>query len=151
MKSSSKLTDFLALAVFAVFALCVLLVLLTGAKVYRGLVRTGEERFRDRTALQYVATRVRQARTVTLEDFQGCPALVMQETIDGESYVTRVYCHDGYLWELFSTSDAALSPEDGEKVLEAEVTFAFDEGLLNLWSGEYALVLQPRMFREVGP
>ena len=41
----SKLTDLLALTVFAVFALCVLLVLLSGAKVYRGLVQRGEENF----------------------------------------------------------------------------------------------------------
>lgn len=147
----SKITDLLALLVFGAFSLCLLLVLLTGAKVYRSLVRSGEESFETRTPLQYVATRVRQARTVTVQDFQGCKALVMPETIDGETYLTRVYCYDGYIRELFSSDTAELSPEDGEKVLAGEVLFVLDCDMLQLWSGEHSLVLQLRTGREVGP
>lgn len=119
-EKSTKLTDLLALLVFAVFALCVLLVLLSGAKVYRELVSRGEASFESRTAAQYVTTRVRQAEAVTVGDFEGCQALVIPEEIDGEIYITRVYCHDGYIRELFCAENAALSPEDGEKILPAE-------------------------------
>ena len=48
-KNASKITDSLALTVFAVFAVCVLVVLLYGAGSYRALVQRGEESFRLRT------------------------------------------------------------------------------------------------------
>ena len=116
----SNLTEFLALAVFALFALCLFGVLLTGAKVYRNLVDQGSRSYADRTAAMYLSTRVRQSGGITVEDFDGCTALVSREEIDGRTYVTRVYCYDGYLRELFCAENAALSAEDGEIVLEAE-------------------------------
>lgn len=129
----TKLTDLLALLVFVAFALCVLLVLLFGAKVYRGLVDRGEESFRSRTAAQYVTTRVRQAECVSVADFEGCQALVIPEKIDGATYLTRVYCYDGYIRELFCGENAALSPEDGEKVLPGEsLAFSIEDGLLTV-------------------
>ena len=41
----TKMTDLLALLVFAMFAVCVMAVLLTGAKVYRNVVDRGEAQF----------------------------------------------------------------------------------------------------------
>lgn len=142
---STKWTSLLALLVFVLFALCLLLVLLTGAGIYRNLVRRGEESFVRRTAVQYIATRVRQARAVAVEDFGGGKALVFPETIDGETYLTRVYCHEGWLMELFSTVDADLSPEDGERLLEAEPVELDREGnLLTVKTGGQKLYLHLR-------
>ena len=144
MKKTMK-ACLLALLVFLLFALCLLLVLLTGAGVYRGLVRRGEERYAARTTVQYIATRVRQAGDVAVEEFGGCKALVFPETIDGERYLTRVYCHEGWLMELFSTGTAELSPEDGERVLEAEDLLVQLEGnLLTVRTGEQTLYLHLR-------
>lgn len=142
---TSRTTGLLALLVFLLFALCLLLVLLTGAGVYRGLVRRGEESYAARTTVQYIATRVRQAGDVAVEEFGGCKALVFPETIDGERYLTRVYCHEGWLMELFSTGTAELSPEDGERVLEAEDLLVQLEGnLLTVRTGEQTLYLHLR-------
>lgn len=126
----TKITDVLALAVFAVFGLCVLLVLLSGAKVYRQLINRGETGFNQRTAAQYVTMRVRQAESVSVADFEGCEALVIPEMVDGEVYLTQVYCYDGYLCELFCAENAALSPGDGEKILPADTLEAAIEGEL---------------------
>lgn len=129
----SKLTDLLALTVFAVFAVCVLLVLLSGAKVYRGLVQRGEESFAARTAARYVTMRVRQAGTVAVGDFEGCDALVIPEQIDGATYLTRVYFYDGYIRELYCAENAALSPADGEKILPAgSLHVELEESLLTV-------------------
>lgn len=117
---NTKITDMLAPIVFAVFACCVLLVLLLGAKGYGKLVSRGEETFAKRTAAQYLTMRVRQAETVAVEDFDGCEALVFRELADGETYLTRVYCCGGYLRELFCGENAALAPDSGEKILPAE-------------------------------
>mgnify|MGYP000003575306 FL=1 len=113
----------LALLLLLVFAVCVLSVLLTGADTYQTLTRRDQDSYDRRTAAQYLATRVRQADRadgIAVADFQGCDALELTETIDGTPYITRVYCYDGYLRELFSAAEAQMTPADGEKVLEAQ-------------------------------
>lgn len=144
-KNASKITDLLALTVFAVFAVCVLVVLLYGAGSYRALVQRGEESFRLRTCTQYVATRVLQAETVTVADFDGCPALQLSEQVDGTVYVTRVYCCGGYLRELFCAEGAALSPDDGEKLLPAaDLQLSLEGDLLTVSVDGYPVLLQLR-------
>lgn len=113
----------LALLLLLVFAVCVLSVLLTGAGTYQTLTKRDQESYDRRTAAQYLATRVRQADQldgITVTDFQGCDALELTETIDGTPYVTRIYCYDGCLRELFSAAEAQMTPADGEKVLEVQ-------------------------------
>lgn len=151
-EKNSKITDLLALLVFAVFALCLCLVLLTGARVYRNLVQTGEETYARRTAALYLSTRVRQSGTVAVEDFGGCQALTCAEEIDGEIYLTRIYCHEGYLRELFCAENAALSPSDGEKVLEAEnLTLSLEGTLLTAQLDGQTLTFHLRTGKEALP
>ena len=122
-KKTSKITGLLALVVFTLFALCILGVLLTGAKGYRALVRRGEEVYEYRTAAQYLSTRVHQAdraEGIRAEDFGGQSTLVLRQEIEGEIYLTRVYCYEGFLRELFTAENGSFSPEDGEKLLELE-------------------------------
>lgn len=138
MKQNRKLTDLLALVVFAVFSLCVLAVLLAGASGYRALLSQGERLYEERTAVQYLATRVRQAPKVETEDFSGCQALVIRE----EDYLTRIYCHEGFLRELYCSADADLSPEDGEAIVQTgSLSFALEERLLRVQIDDRALVL----------
>lgn len=152
-RRSSKITDVLALLVFTVFVLCMLLVLLTGAGVYRNLVRSGEEQHTRRTAVRYITTRVRQAEAVAVEDFDGCSALVLREKTEGETYLTRVYSYDGVIRELYCAETARLTPEDGEAILQAEsLTFELKENILmvNL-GGEQQLALYLPAGREAVP
>ena len=128
-----NITGLMALTVFEVFALCVVLVLLSGAQVYRGLTERGEENFSSHTAACYLTTRIRQAESVTVGDFEGCHALIIPEQIDGTTYLTRVYVYDGYLRELYCAENADLQPQDGEKVLPAEVLeVTLRDGLLTM-------------------
>ena len=122
-QKESKVTGLLALVVFALFALSLLLVLLVGARGYAALVRRGQESWNSRTAAQYLATRVRQSDTgsaISVEEFGGQSALVLRQEIHGECFLTRIYCHEGYLRELFTPEAGDFSPEDGEKLLELE-------------------------------
>ena len=134
-KKESKITGLLALVVFAVFALCVLGVLLTGAKTYQGVVDRGGQSYALRTAAQYLSTCVRQsdsADSIALEDFGGVSALVLRQQIDGEPYATRIYCYGGYLRELFAAETGSFSPEDGETLLEMEdLQFSWKENGLS--------------------
>lgn len=137
MKQPMKKTHmegFLALALFGVFAACVLSVLLTGAGAYRRLAERDDAAYGRRTVLQYAAAKVRQAENVAVERFGDADALVLTEQLDGEQYETRVYCCGGYLRELFAQQGADLEPEDGEQVLKAEALQASleENGLLRM-------------------
>ena len=123
-----RLTGLMALLVFAVLAFCVMLVLLSGADVYQRLTEEGESQYQRRTAAQYITTRVRQAESVRVEDFGGEKALVFPETVNGRVYLTRVYCYDGYLRELFSVNGYDPGAEFGEKILPVEQFLATDCG-----------------------
>ena len=124
----------LALVLFGIFALCVLAVLLLGARAYQRLTERGQESYQERTAAQYIVTRVRQADNkgaVSLGSVGSVEALELTEYIDGTAYVTRVYCYDGYICELFSASTLEFQPADGERILSAQsVDFTLEDGLL---------------------
>ena len=124
----------LVLMLFGVFAVCILSVLMTGADAYRRLSQRDQTGYDERTASQYLATRVRQADRlggVDVDSFQGVDALILTEEIEGEVYETRVYCYDGYLRELFAAAGGDFYPEDGEKILAANgLTFSRDGRIL---------------------
>ena len=145
-------TRLLALLCLTVFALCVLLVLLTGASFYQKLVERGEETYARRTALQYLTTRVRQAQTVEIGELGGCEALVLGETIDGETYTTWVYCYEGWLRELYAVPGAVLPAGAGETVLETEeFSLKQEENLLTVTLDEEELLLHLPAGRTVEP
>lgn len=129
-----KLTDLISLVVFGIFAVCILLVLLTGAEAYRNMVNRGDAYYHRRTATQYIATRVRQSdmdQGIRVAEFSGLDCLELREEIQGEVYLTRVYCYEGYLRELFTGENGQVSPESGEKILEArEITLSLEADIL---------------------
>ena len=121
-ESKHHMDGLLILLLFGVFAVSILAVLLSGAGVYRRLAERDDHSYERRTAVQYVATRVRQADQaggVSVRTFEGCPALILSEEIEGETYETRIYHYDGYIRELFASEEGEFLPEDGEKVLPA--------------------------------
>ena len=151
-RKTDQISNFLALSVLAVFGLCLLLVLLTGGRIYRDLVASGGERYEARTAAMYLTTRVRQAQQISVADFDGCQALILTEEIEGQRYQTRIYCHDGAIRELFSVENAPLSPEDGEPVLAADsLVFSLSEGNLLVCVEDTQLRFHLRTGKEIGP
>lgn len=145
----SRITQTLALLTLTVFALCVLLVLLSGASCYRGLVDRGETAYARRTAVQYLTTRVRQAEQVEIGDFEGCQTLILGQTVDGERYTTKVYCYDGWLRELYAVPGAKLPAKAGTAILEAETFALHREGsLLRVTLGTEELIIH---LPEVSP
>ena len=124
-----------ALVVLAVFALTILGALLGGAGVYRRLTRQVAASADSRSAAQYLATKVRQAPLpgqIQVLPFGEGLALQIPETENG-AFVTRIYCHDGWLMELFCAEGSDLLPQDGEKVLPmAQLRPSLEAGLLKL-------------------
>lgn len=131
--SQHHMDGLLVLLLFGVFAVCVLAVLLTGAKAYRRLTERDQAAYNRRTCVQYIATRVRQAdmeNGVSVGPFGETEALALGEN---GGYVTRVYWYDGYLMELYAAGEADLSPEDGEQIMAIQgLELSLEDRLLTL-------------------
>ena len=107
--------------------------LLGGANIYRRLTQRNEHGYDSRTCVQYIATKLRQAPTpeaVTVTAFGDGDGLIIAETIGDCAYLTRIYCHDGWLMELFTAAGGTFAPEDGEKVLPLRSLSAEQNGSL---------------------
>ncbi len=132
----SRLEGLIALLLFGVFAVCLMMVLLTGAGSYHRLTQRDQAAYDRRTCIQYIATQVRQADCegcISVEPFGDVQALALEETIDREAYVTRIYLWEGYLMELFSARSVSLFPEDGTKIMPVrEAQFSLEAGKLTV-------------------
>ena len=128
-----SITGFALLLVFGLFALCMTALLLTGIRVYGNLTDRAAQSHGCRTAARYLTTRFHQAPNVQLGEFSGLQAMTIREEIGGRTYVTRVYCHEGHIRELFAAESAQAFPGDGEIILPAEeLTFTADGQLLTV-------------------
>ena len=111
------------LALFAVFALCAMMLVSIGAGVYQKTVNDMNENYNSRTAYSYVAEKIRQndeAGSVSIGDISGHKALVLSEAVGDKTYATYLYAYDGYMRELFVSPDFVLdssSAEAGQKLL----------------------------------
>lgn len=120
-----------ALLLFGAFAVCAAVVLLAGAGAYRRLTARDEAACARRIRSQYIATRVRQTEgRVSVEELGGMPALRLP---DGDGYVTWVYCWEGWLTELYTSTESELAPEDGTRLMEAGgLSLSLEDGLLEV-------------------
>lgn len=109
-----------ALALLAAFAVGMLSCLVAGAGSYGRLTRNGDRAYTRRTAAAYLHTQLSRAGEVRVEPFGEGAALCLHETLDGTEYTTRIYCHNGWLMELFARREAVFDPEDGRQVLALE-------------------------------
>ena len=140
----------MVLLLFGVFAVCILVVLLSGTSVYDRLTRRDEAVFDSRSAVQYLATRVHQAENADAVSLRigedGGAVLCIRQAYGDEMYETLLYCREGWLCELFEESGADVDTVAGEKILPVEsLAGSFDNGLLTLSikdeNGEQQVVL----------
>ena len=138
-RSSQKqnLSGLVVLLLFGVFAVCILVVLLSGTSVYDRLTRRDSAAFDSRSAVQYLATRVHQAESadsLSLKpDGNGGTMLCILQDYGEEQYETLLYCWDGWLCELFAEMDGEIEMEAGEKILPVtRFGGSLDGGVLTL-------------------
>lgn len=131
VSQNRTLTGLAVLLLLGLFGLGTLGVLLQGASAYRTLAARDEAAQQSRTCAQFLATKVRQApsaRAVSLSDFGG-GALVIREELEGQTCLTRIYCFEGWLMELFTVGEGDFQPADGEKILPLEsLSFTLQDG-----------------------
>ncbi len=119
---------------FFLFASCMFLVLLCGAKAYRNISGVMEEQFSVNTCVNYVTAKVRHYDTVdavSTGSIDGVDALILEEKIHGEAYLTYLYCSDGNLMEMFCEADLEFLPADGQTIMPLDaLSIKMENGLL---------------------
>lgn len=150
-KSQSHAIDVVfAMVLLCVFAVTVLMVLITGAKVYRGISARMKTHYTQTTAVSYIVQKVRHydaAGAVSVGDFDGNNALLLSEQINGVSYTTVIYYYGGAVRELFTETGNSLPADSGFEIVRADgASFALDGGLLKIACGtpESAVTLSLR-------
>lgn len=121
-KPPRMIQNVFVLLLLAVFAAMSTLLVTLGAQVYRGTV----ERANANNEARILSTVVRSAlwaedgtSQVLVEEEDGVKVLAIVSTFDDESYVKRLYCHDGQLWESFTSSEYEFDLSDGESLCDA--------------------------------
>lgn len=136
MRERRSISAIAAALLLCLFAMMLLSALLGGAGAYRRLTVRGQENWDSRSGVQYVAAKLRQApsaQSVSLRDFGQGDCICISEEIEGAEYITRVYCHDGWIMELFAPAEIDFAPEDGERIVKAEaLELSLEYGLLQV-------------------
>ena len=128
---NGSLSGLVALLTFVLFAISILFVLLNGAGVYSRLTQRDQYSYDSRTCAQYVATKMRQAPSptaVSAGTFGTGDSLLISQDIEGLEFVTRIYCYENWLMELFALADGDFLPEDGEKILPLDSLTVSQDG-----------------------
>ena len=138
MKNPSKHTlhTILPLLVLSLFAICAFTVLLFGAQNYKELTHRDDSSYTQRTAIGYISGKIRQTASkekITVEAFGDGDCLCLPSTYENEEYITRLYCLDGNLCELFTPADIKLDACDGETILPLQdMAGSIDGGMLKI-------------------
>ena len=108
---------------FFLFACCMFFVLISGAKSYKNVTAVMEEQFSVNTCISYITAKVRHYDSegaVTTGKIGDTDALLFRETIQGEEYLTYLYCYDDNLMELFCSADMEMMPYDGQQIMKLD-------------------------------
>lgn len=132
-----------ALLLFAIFAISVLLVLLSGGRIYKGVVDDMTEHYQGRTSISYIVTKLRHCDSedaVAIEQYGDSDALMLTESgSDGKRYVTTIYLYDGTVREQYNEEGKQFAPETGTAIVDVKsIHFSFANGNMVLIEYETA-------------
>lgn len=108
------------LTLFAVFAICSMLLIAFGANIYQRTVQNYEEHFNINTSIAYISEKIRQSDdsgAIDIIDFGDTQSFRILSTYNDIDYYTYIYLDNGYLKELFAKADNDLGPKAGKKLL----------------------------------
>ena len=131
-RSREHVTDVLfTLGLFCVFAGCMLILVMIGIHVYENTVAQMQDTYSTRTAISYVAEKVRQhdvAGGVELSAVEDRAALRLTDRVGGQQYDTYIYSDGEYLCELTVRAGGPVSAGLGERILEVRDLTITDAG-----------------------
>jgi len=124
------------LALFGVFLICALFIVLFGAKIYKNTVKASEDSFFTRTCYTYITEKIRQNDNANgvkiygsmdsdipdsvkpLLESEGSTVIELTKSIDDKNYITYLYINEGYLKEYTTTEGNKVNPAVGNQIIE---------------------------------
>lgn len=122
-KRKASTSKIIVSLLFLIYAICIMIVLITGANVYKKIHDRDTAAYNSRIINQYIVTHIRQSNSLTIEDFGEGQALVLQDHKEG--YITKIYSYEGYLMELFTSVESTLPASAGTRIAESD-TFSIN-------------------------
>ena len=114
--------DFLfPVALFFVFALSAVTLILLAAGIYRSTTENSSLQYTSRTGLSYLREKIHQCDEnggVYLGTLDGCDALILEQQYGEDVYRTYIYIWEENLKELFIKDGVEASVENGRTILE---------------------------------
>ena len=154
-KGGQKIDTVFVLMIYCVYALSVLVVLMLGGNVYKNMTAISREGYNERTCLSYIWTKLKNnddGGMITVGQFGGVSALLLNEVYGDTVYQTRIYLHDGWVYELFCEEGMDFDPEDGMQMIRAD-SLGFemlDSGMIKVTSGAESVLVYPRTNAAAG-
>lgn len=109
------------IALFFVFAVSALIVILLATNIYKSVTENSQELYTSRTALSYISEKVRQndtAGAISIGTLDGADSLIIKETINNTTYTTYIYEQEHMLKELYIKEGVKPSLNAGKDILE---------------------------------
>lgn len=125
----------LILLLTCILSVCVVMVLIMGARSYQGITEMDTKVLDSCTAQQYLTAKLRyqdgDGMRPVVTDMEGNqvasgPVLQCFEEEDGVRCMTVIYAKDGHVYELFTLEELGWSAGEGEYVLDAQ-SLAFED------------------------
>lgn len=109
------------LALFGVFTICALFIVLFGTKIYQRIVTDMDSNYFSRTSLSYLTEKIRHYdENGGLELLSGKdlpPGIKLTQTVEEGAYCTYIYFSEDSLMEYTSNAKEPLSVSSGTKIL----------------------------------
>lgn len=119
-KNANSIEVMFPIILLVVFVVSAISVVLLAAETYRHIVRSAQENYDTRTAIEYVTEKVRQAdasNAVSVGTFDSRNALILEQNLDGSTYRTYLYENNGQLCELYLKDGTAATAASGTAIL----------------------------------
>lgn len=108
------------LALFGVFLISALFIVLFGAKIYKNTVKSSDDSFLERTCYTYITEKLRQndnSDGIEILSSDSGSIIRLIRTANEKQYATYLYCDEGYLKEYTTSADKDLVNEAGTKII----------------------------------
>ena len=131
-RAQTHTTDLLfTIGLFCVFAAAAFILVMIGMQAYQNTVKHMQDTFSTRTAVSYVAEKLRQhdiSGGVELGRVEDCPALVLYDELGGGAYLTYIYSDGEKLYELTVREDADVTASMGDEIMQVKDFTITDAG-----------------------